>query len=193
MYESVKYRSLLSRDRLNSLYNVGLACSKLDGDFVELGCHCGGTSFLLASLVKSPNMLHAFDSFVGFPKPTLEDVEKFHEDYLNCDYDITYSYLNSHNNFYSKNKVKIYKGFIEDTLMNIDNIKLSLVHCDVDSYSSTKFAIEKLWKNIVSGGCMVFDNYLHWRGERKTVDEFFGDLFKYNHWVISPQLGVIKT
>jgi len=196
IFESVRHRSLLSEDRLNSLYNVGLHCSNLDGDFVELGCHCGGTSFLLASVIKSPHILYAFDSFAGFPKPTKEDQNGVaREGEYVADYDYVNKYLVSHNRTeFTYNKIKIYKGFIKDTLINVDDVKFSLIHFDMDLYEPTRFALNYLWDKVVSGGCVIFDDYLFdgTKGVKKAVDDFFGDIFKYNHWLIEPQLGIMK-
>jgi hypothetical protein len=194
--ESVKYRSLLSEDRLNALYNSGLYCSNLDGDFVELGCHCGGASFLLALVVKPPHILHTFDSFQGFPKPTIEDKGgSALEGEYTADYNYTSNYLTQHNRAeFTYNKVKIYKGFIKDTLINLELERFSLIHFDMDLYEPTRFALHYLWDKVVSGGCVIFDDYLFdgTKGVKKAVDEFFPDLFKYNHWLIEPQLGVVR-
>jgi O-methyltransferase len=195
MVESLKNKTLLSEVRLNSLYNVGLYCSNLDGDFVELGCHWGGTSFLLASILKPPHKIYSFDSFEGLPKSVEQDGYILQECYLKSDYEWTKKYLSAHNerdDVYSK--VEIYKGWVEDTLINIKDIPLSLVYIDMDLYASTKFAMNMLWSQLVSGGFMVFDDY-QWGstpGVKKAVDEFFGDLFGYDHYYIECQLGVAK-
>ena len=70
--------------------------------------------------------------------------------------------------------VHIIKGLFEDTItkykMNIG--KIALLHLDGDWYESTKVSLENLFDNIVPGGYIVIDDYGHWRGCKKAVDEF---------------------
>ena len=186
IFEASCHWSMLTEDRLNALYNVGLYCSNLEGDFVELGCHCGGTSFLLSSVVKSPCVMHTFDSFEGLPELTEEDGGIHSRGQLKSDYDAVRNYL--------PDKVKLYKGWVEDTLINIKDKPLSLIYIDMDLYAPTKFAINTLWNQLVKGGYMIFDDYL-WEatpGVTKAVDEFFGNIFRYNHYFVHPQLGIQK-
>jgi len=180
-----RIRSMIPQPLLIAIYNAGMYCSNLEGDFMELGCHNGGVSFMLSSLLRDNHKLHAFDSFVGFHNIAEQDGGfPYREDYKS-DYNNVCSYLDN-------TKCIIYKGWVEDTLTNVSDKQFSLIHFDMDTYSSTKFALNFLWDKVVSGGVVVFDNYLHWMGEKRAVDEFFGDLFKYNHWLLSPQLGVVK-
>lgn len=193
LQDSIQSKSMLTDDRLAALYNIALTCSKLDGDFAEIGCHNGGTSFLLASVLRSPHKLHAFDSFEGLSEPTVRDMvdnkQRYHKGYSKADKSVVSEYLNSH-----CGKIIIHDGWIVDTINDVSNIKFSLVYLDVDLYEPTKISIESIWGNIVNGGYIVFDDYM-WAdtpGIKNAVDEFFGDLFQYNHYFLYPQLGVMK-
>ena len=184
--EQSRHNSMLTEDRLNALYNVGQYCSSLDGDFVELGCHYGGTSFLLQSVLNLNHPLYSFDSFQGLPDLSIEDGGIHNKGELKADYDTVRSYL--------PDKVILYKGWVEDTLFNIKDKPLSLIYIDMDLYAPTKFSINTLWNQLVKGGYMIFDDYL-WEatpGVTKAVDEFFGNIFRYNHYFIHPQLGIQK-
>jgi O-methyltransferase len=181
-------KTMLSDDRLIAIYNIGRHCRELDGDFAELGCCNGGVSFLLSSLIKPSHKLYAFDSFEGLPKPSKEDMESNKEGEFRSNYDEVVKYL-------SYSKVVVHKGWIEDTLINIKDCTFSLIHIDLDLYASTKFSINFLWDKMVSNGYMIFDDYSftgYTHGVKKAVDEFFGDLFRYNHYFIHSQLGVMK-
>ena len=190
LFDTVKDRSMLTEDRLNALYNVGLYCSNLEGDFAELGCHAGGTSLLLSSIVKSPNRMHSFDSFEGLSAPTVQDFvnEKVyvHKGESKSNYESVREYL--------PETVKLYKGWIEDTIQLVEDRKFSLVHIDMDLYEPTKLAMRFIWKRMVRGGYIVFDDY-RWGttpGIAKAVDEFFVDIMKHQHYYIYPQLGIMK-
>ena len=50
--------------------------------------------------------------------------------------------------------------------------KISILRLDTDFYSSTKIELEILYKRLVKGGILIIDDYGHWKGVRKAVDEF---------------------
>ena len=59
--------------------------------------------------------------------------------------------------------------------MTSNNIpeKISLLRLDTDWYESTKIELEVLYPRLVSGGVLIIDDYGHWGGCRRAVDDFF--------------------
>ena len=55
--------------------------------------------------------------------------------------------------------------------LNRDN-KIALLHLDMDIYSSTKFALNKLYKKMSPNGIILIDDYSTVEGATKAVDEF---------------------
>ena len=55
--------------------------------------------------------------------------------------------------------------------LNRDN-KIALLHLDMDIYSSTKFALNKLYKKMSPNGIILSDDYSTVEGATKAVDEF---------------------
>ena len=52
---------------------------------------------------------------------------------------------------------------------------------DTDWYESSKYELEQLYDNVVSGGVIIFDDYNHWQGQRKATDDFFKKIgIEYN-------------
>lgn len=51
------------------------------------------------------------------------------------------------------------------------NIKISLLHLDLEVYSATKFVIKKLLKNMAQNGIVLLDDYPTVKGASKAVDE----------------------
>jgi len=51
--------------------------------------------------------------------------------------------------------------------------KIAILRLDTDWYESSKFELEMMYNNVVSGGLVIFDDYYHWDGQRRAVDEFF--------------------
>jgi hypothetical protein len=65
------------------------------------------------------------------------------------------------------------QGKVEETIpMTIPN-QIALLRLDTDWYESTKHELIHLYPRLVSKGTFVIDDYGHWQGCRKAVDEFF--------------------
>ena len=77
------------------------------------------------------------------------------------------------------------KGKVEQTLENEKNIpkKISLLRLDTDFYDSTKKEMEVLYPRLQNKGVLIIDDYGHWKGSKKAVDDYFkNDLnFKFFH------------
>jgi hypothetical protein len=51
--------------------------------------------------------------------------------------------------------------------------KIALLRLDTDWYESTKIELEMLYPLVVPGGVVIADDYGHWLGQGKAVDEYF--------------------
>ena len=71
--------------------------------------------------------------------------------------------------------IKFIKGDISDTLKSVENIPdvISVLRLDTDWYESTKVELEVLYPNLSEKGVIILDDYGHWEGSRKAVDEYF--------------------
>ena len=83
------------------------------------------------------------------------------------------------------NNINFIKGPVENTLNENKNIpeKISLLRLDTDWYRSTKKELEVLYEKVESGGVIIIDDYGHWGGSKKAVDEFFSNKFVWMHYV----------
>jgi O-methyltransferase len=52
--------------------------------------------------------------------------------------------------------------------------QIALLRLDTDFYKSTKAELEALWPRVVKGGVLIVDDYGHWAGSRRAVNEYFG-------------------
>ena len=73
-------------------------------------------------------------------------------------------------------------GWVEDTLddfLKKHNPKINFIHFDMDTYSPTKFTLEKVKPYLVNNSILIFDelyNYSGWKeGEFKALKEVFND------------------
>jgi O-methyltransferase len=66
-------------------------------------------------------------------------------------------------------------GQVEQTLSEPQNRpkRIALLRLDTDYYSSTLTELEQLYPLLSPGGILIVDDYGHWIGARRAVDEFF--------------------
>ncbi len=165
--------------------------NKIAGDFVECGVWRGGNLMIAKELCR-PSALerkfYLFDTFAGMSAPTAADTthagadasatyrERVREDHV----DWVYASLDDVRESFRRAKllddrVIFVKGKVEDTLAEARNVpeKIALLRLDTDFYESTRAELEILYPRLVSGGVLIVDDYGHWQGARKAVDEYF--------------------
>ena len=64
-------------------------------------------------------------------------------------------------------------GRVEDTLPASSVTDVALLRLDTDWYESTRLELELLWDRVQHNGVLIIDDYGHWQGARRAVDEFF--------------------
>ncbi len=65
-----------------------------------------------------------------------------------------------------------FPGLFQDTVQGAAIQSISLLHLDGDWYESVKTCLHGLYDKVSPGGVIQFDDYGHWAGARKAVDEF---------------------
>jgi Macrocin-O-methyltransferase (TylF) len=155
----------------------------LPGHVVECGVY-KGASFLrfttFRELLESPHSrkMIGFDAFGRFPEQN--------EDPANKSFIERFSAAGGDGiSFDSFRDVLSHKGFENCELIEGDicatvpqyvrdhpELKIALLHVDVDVYHPTKVVLEKLFDRVVKGGLVVFDDYATVEGETRALDEF---------------------
>jgi len=76
---------------------------------------------------------------------------------------------------YLQNNLHYIVGDVMETLKNKTTIpeKIAILRLDTDWYESSKYELEQMYDNVVTGGVIIFDDYYHWNGQRKATDDFF--------------------
>lgn len=153
----------------------------LRGDVVECGVGKGRTFLYLSFLIARDKMeraLWGFDSFEGFPEPTVEDVsdrKPKRGDWSGTSMkDILVSLkVAGISSRFIDGQVKLVQGFFSDTLTQYSG-EIALLHVDADLYESYRDVLNNLYGKVVSGGIIFFDEYGEsaWPGAKKAVDEF---------------------
>ncbi len=183
---------MTSLERLKSLSDAVsyVVENGIEGDFVECGTWKGGSVMCmqkkLISLNKNDRNFWVFDTFEGMPEP--EEIDKTFNNtsakkLLEAD-DKKETTIWSFSNFeettgnilsigYPKEKINFIKGMVEDTIPTTPIESIALLRLDTDWYSSTKLELEHLYPKLVKGGILIIDDYGHWEGCKKAVDEYF--------------------
>jgi hypothetical protein len=74
---------------------------------------------------------------------------------------------------YERGRIRFVKGKVEETLPAQMPERLALLRLDTDWYVSTKHELTHLYPLLRVGGILILDDYGHWQGARRAVDEFF--------------------
>ncbi len=184
--------SMAGYKRIANVYDLASLAEKnnLDGAFAECGVWKGGCSAVMAYVSKknkSMRKIWLFDSFEGLPEPTPEDGEVAKEYSDNK----AQGKLNTINKcvgpleevkkiFFDVLKINpknvvIEKGWFQNTLPKAKEKigKISILRLDGDWYESTKCCLENLYDNVIVDGYIIIDDYGHWEGAKKALNEFF--------------------
>ena len=141
-----------------------------EGEIAECGVFRGTTACQIARI--TGKIVHLFDSFEGISGRELVDTRRPQEiggrGSIACSLDQVRENL-----LYSGNSFKYYKGWIPDRFKEVENLKFSFVHVDVDVYQPTRDSFDFFYPRMVKGGIMVCDDYgfLQWPGCKVAVDE----------------------
>jgi hypothetical protein len=72
--------------------------------------------------------------------------------------------------------LRLVAGPVETTLPEHAPERLALLRLDTDWYESTRHELVHLYPRLVSGGVLIVDDYGHWEGCRRAVDEYFAEI-----------------
>jgi hypothetical protein len=69
--------------------------------------------------------------------------------------------------------VRFIRGPVEETVPGQTPSRLALLRLDTDWYESTRHELHHLYPRLADGGVLIIDDYGHWEGCRRAVDEYF--------------------
>lgn len=169
----------------------------IPGAFAECGVWLGGSVLAmiltLQQLSASDREIYLFDTFEGMTTPTELDVSQFEDPALKTwrravrsgerpwgglfgpevfSEDRVRSLLLATG--YPSRLLRFVGGRVEETLPAHAPPQLALLRLDTDWYESTRHEMEHLFPRLSVGGVLIVDDYGHWQGARRAVDEYFG-------------------
>jgi O-methyltransferase len=187
--EIVTPYTMTSIERITELFNSleYIRGNNIKGDLVECGVWKGGNILGIIEYVKFHKMndvnIWIYDTFQGMTSPEDIDVDlnenkAIHQ--LHIPIVFAYSPIeevkkNIFKYGFDENRVKFIIGDVSKTLLIKENIpdKISLLRLDTDWYRSTKDELTYLYPVLNVLGILIVDDYGHWNGSKKAVDEYF--------------------
>lgn len=170
--------TLVGPERIHNLYVLAkrVETEKVPGDVIECGVCNGGTAALLARFATRSRLnrtIWLLDSFQGMPVTTPEDGDaaKAHIGKEVGDVERVKAALKRVGAEMSR--VRIVPGWFQDTFPTVSASRIALLNIDADWYESVKLCLETFYDRVTIGGFVSFDDYGHWPGCRRAVDEFF--------------------
>lgn len=191
--------TMTSVARLEAVIDAVRYCVRRDipGAFCECGVWRGGS--VLAMLLTLQELgvenrdVHLFDTFEGMTEPTAADqsdhdtsaleewrraseagVRPWPEFFAADQFDedsVSQTLLATG---YPRARLHLVAGAVEQTIPEHAPDRLAVLRLDTDWYESTRHELEHLYPRLHDGGVLMIDDYGHWKGARKAVDEYFG-------------------
>lgn len=200
IYERVRPYTMTNLLRVNALVQAvqHVVRRGVPGAFVECGVWRGGS--VLAMLLKLRQLgvtdrdLFLYDTFEGMTVPGQADTSPFERPAL-----LTWRHAVAagrrawHEFFkpelfnfdqvretvlaagYPGERIHFVRGDVKDTLPSRAPETIALLRLDTDWYDSTRHELQHLYPRLSAGGVLIVDDYGHWDGCRKAVDEYFSN------------------
>lgn len=194
IYHLCKPYTVTSMERMYALYRSVhyLIDNDIPGDLVECGVYKGGSSMLMAHILKGRKVndrkIYLYDTFEGMTAPTEKDSKSdgTHQGTLN-------KWKNSQKNEINEwcyspleevernlrqvglpnEQLQFVKGKVEDTIPNSFHNNIALLRLDTDWYESTLHELKHLYPLLAAKGVLIIDDYGSWEGAKLAVDEYF--------------------
>lgn len=192
--------TMTGQARLQALIDSVRYCEHrgLAGAFVECGVWRGGSVLAmiltLQQLGTDAREIFMFDTFEGMTEPSEHDISPFDGAALDIWREAEgrerkpWSEFFDPNTFnldavrdtllatgYPEARLHFVKGPVEQTLPGAAPQEVALLRLDTDWYESTGHELVHLYPRLASRGVLIVDDYGHWAGAQRAVDEYFAD------------------
>lgn len=159
------------------------------GAVVECGVWAGGNMMAAArtliDLGKQDRDLYLFDTFEGMTEPTAADIDVAGREAIHllrdqdrhtgdvwCYASLADVRTNLTSTGYPEDRVHFVKGAVETTLPDRAPDQIAVLRLDTDWYESTAHELLHLIPRVAPNGVLIIDDYGHWQGARRAVDEW---------------------
>lgn len=160
-----------------------------EGCLLECGCALGGSAIVMAAAKSPQRPFYVYDVFGMIPPPSDKDGKDVLDrygvissgqaqgikgnKYYGYEEDLQEKVVQNftrHGFPPREHNVHLVKGLFQDTL-HVEK-PVALAHVDGDWYESVSVCVERIAPRLVKGGAIVIDDYDHWSGCQRAVDDF---------------------
>lgn len=186
---SVAHLSMTSVERRAAMIEACRSVAGVPGDIVECGVF-KGANIILARKLLPDRVCWLYDTFTGMTLPDEIDVSVSSGnpavDRYNVKMDSGTGWCRAslddvRDNLLAagvlhEDRLRFVAGDVNETLRISANVpdRIALLRLDTDWYASTRTELEVLYPRLSPGGVLIVDDYGHWMGARRAVDEYFG-------------------
>jgi hypothetical protein len=192
IFEAVKNYTATSPERVQALVEAVkyIVQKNIAGALAECGVWRGGSAMAMALTLKhlgaTEREIYLYDTFSGMTPPSQLDIS-FNGMLAQHTFSATQTSPDASNWYfapleevrnnvlgtgYPKEKVRFITGKVEDTIPGTIPTRLALLRLDTDWYESTKHELTHLFPRLSPYGVLIIDDYGHWQGARRAVDEY---------------------
>ena len=186
--------------RILALMDAVRYCVRRDipGSFVECGVWRGGSVMAMILTLQRLGVqdrdIWLYDTFEGMTAPNEHDSSPFEPHALEQWEEAQkedkrpWSYLFAPEMFheesvretllstgYPEGRLHFVRGPVEETLPRTLPGDIALLRLDTDWYESTRHELIHLYPLLAGNGVLIIDDYGHWEGARRAVDEYFAE------------------
>jgi O-methyltransferase len=177
--------------RMQAMYNClrNIDAEGIPGAIVECGVWRGG-NMIMARMISPGRRCWLFDTFDGMTEPDHElDVKRGGERAID-----RYNLKRAHGDKWDAasldsvvdcfeqlglmERTEWVVGPVENSLREAEDLPddIAVLRLDLDWHSPTKMALQVLYPRLSRGGFLIVDDYGHWLGCQKAVNEYFEEL-----------------
>ena len=193
--------SITSQERIVAVLDAVRYCEArgIPGAFAECGVWRGGSVmamiYALQDVGGDDRDIWLYDTFEGMTEPTEHDTSRVDRSakewwraaeergtgrafpqFFNPDvFNEEMVRENLRATGYPDERLHFVRGRVEETLPAQMPDRIALLRLDTDWYESTRHELDHLYPRLVEGGVLIVDDYGHWDGARRAVDEYFAE------------------
>ncbi|HEY0141499.1 MAG TPA: TylF/MycF/NovP-related O-methyltransferase [Thermoanaerobaculia bacterium] len=185
--EAVRPYTMTSPERIAALVDAThyVARHRIPGAIVECGVWKGGSMMAVARTLLAENdpdrELYLFDTYSGMTRPGENDValdgtraaDEFHDGWCSAGVALVRDAMRLTR--YDERKMYFVEGLVEETIPAGAPEQIALLRLDTDWYESTRHEMIHLFPRLAPGGVLIIDDYGHWQGARRAVDEYLAE------------------
>jgi hypothetical protein len=150
--------------RVHTVLWAAQHCCNVEGDFVECGTNKGGFASAIieySDLSKTGKNFYLLDTFKGLSEDLLTNKEKatgkkehFKNEYSDCYEQVLQTFANFP-------FVKIIRGTVPDTLLQVSTDKIAFLSIDMNCIAPEIAALNYFWDKLSKGGMILLDDYAY--------------------------------